>query len=768
MANKITYANKVGLVPKDTHVNEVWDDDMNEIKEKHNLNDDRITSVEESVGSADLKTSFRLFTARDGYVELKGDSLVFTKLYIIDSESGKRVYLTDGTNSWDSENTITLTVNKSLYFDLSDFQSAANNTEVTLSLVSWYSSTAGAISIGMVMATTTETSEPWVYHTGLVFDLIRDRGSYGEIKSRLKLQPNGSGYAKVVDGDLIFSNIYLIDTGTGKRLYLHDGTNNWDAENTISIASKQMFYIDLSDFNTLAADSEIEIKQKSWVSSTRNAFPLGIHFSESDDSVQEGWIYDLVQKRTIKNLSSNVPILNRRSGNLLWSYNSTTKENSFEFDGVIYLNGKKGNALQLTGSPIAIGENQFAYVDVDEWANDGQLSTIAVQVAEFYPTGNAFDDKIVLASCSKDATKLSYIDGALADLARDIRGESEKSAVLNMESVRSNYKLSKIKNGEQSILNVMLYGDSITHVVTTFSKYAYFVAKALRDEYGSAGGGFFSFGQSNSTFMNSVDSDDATIVRSGTIDYSSAQTANAKGVDISDARLSSGASLFLNVVTDVTNLVLHYYQYSGGGEFRYRVDGGTWINIDSDGVNSHQTVDIAVSEAAHTLEIEAIDSGVILMGVDMQNNNVSGVRVHKMGCRGLTSQEAVSVDGDVWKDAVTALAPDIITINLGTNDTLAGYETYYKSLIERMEEAVEFADIVLIAANNTPTKNMTLYRERVFEIAANQEKPYIDLIPLFGFSADMAHYGSMYDGTHPTTSGGKLIAESMIKNIWNL
>ena len=46
MANKITYADKVAVEPKGIHINQVWDDDINEIKEKHNLNDDRITQNE--------------------------------------------------------------------------------------------------------------------------------------------------------------------------------------------------------------------------------------------------------------------------------------------------------------------------------------------------------------------------------------------------------------------------------------------------------------------------------------------------------------------------------------------------------------------------------------------------------------------------------------------------------------------------------------------------------------------------------------------------
>jgi hypothetical protein len=37
---KITYGDKVGVTPKETHINQVWDDDMNELKSKHNFNSD--------------------------------------------------------------------------------------------------------------------------------------------------------------------------------------------------------------------------------------------------------------------------------------------------------------------------------------------------------------------------------------------------------------------------------------------------------------------------------------------------------------------------------------------------------------------------------------------------------------------------------------------------------------------------------------------------------------------------------------------------------
>lgn len=53
-ANKITYADKVGVVPKETQINQVWDDDMNEIKLKVNDNADLFDGLETEVDANTL------------------------------------------------------------------------------------------------------------------------------------------------------------------------------------------------------------------------------------------------------------------------------------------------------------------------------------------------------------------------------------------------------------------------------------------------------------------------------------------------------------------------------------------------------------------------------------------------------------------------------------------------------------------------------------------------------------------------------------------
>lgn len=49
MSHRITYGDKVGVTPKETHINQIWDDDANEIKQVVNDNADDFDIVEQEV-----------------------------------------------------------------------------------------------------------------------------------------------------------------------------------------------------------------------------------------------------------------------------------------------------------------------------------------------------------------------------------------------------------------------------------------------------------------------------------------------------------------------------------------------------------------------------------------------------------------------------------------------------------------------------------------------------------------------------------------------
>ena len=74
-ANKVQYSDKVGVTPKETHINQVWDDDMNELKLVVNDNADLHDSLETEVDAntldiIDLKASPKIDIGILDYADL--------------------------------------------------------------------------------------------------------------------------------------------------------------------------------------------------------------------------------------------------------------------------------------------------------------------------------------------------------------------------------------------------------------------------------------------------------------------------------------------------------------------------------------------------------------------------------------------------------------------------------------------------------------------------------------------------------------------------
>ena len=68
-ANKVTYSDKVGVNPKETHINQVWDDDMNELKLVVNDNADLFDTLETEVDANTLDI-----------IDIKSDRSVLSKV----------------------------------------------------------------------------------------------------------------------------------------------------------------------------------------------------------------------------------------------------------------------------------------------------------------------------------------------------------------------------------------------------------------------------------------------------------------------------------------------------------------------------------------------------------------------------------------------------------------------------------------------------------------------------------------------------------------
>jgi len=163
MANKITYGDKVAILPQTTHINQFWAEDANELKNKHNANDDRITSLEggqfsnalvyetfallpaTGVDNTSYKVSNDTNTSLNGYYHWNGSSYIkdyslangIIESGNVDAVSGGTVYQTtkfkadleEGKNKFNKDtaiigkllNSVTGVITDDVTYDVSDF-----------------------------------------------------------------------------------------------------------------------------------------------------------------------------------------------------------------------------------------------------------------------------------------------------------------------------------------------------------------------------------------------------------------------------------------------------------------------------------------------------------------------------------------------------------------------------------------------------------------------------------------------------------------------
>lgn len=349
----------------------------------------------------------------------------------------------------------------------------------------------------------------------------------------------------------------------------------------------------------------------------------------------------------------------------------------------------------------------------------------------------------------------------------------EYDTTLNVLSLPNfKYKAEQLKNGEDVSLVVGIFGDSWTQSVPGSIYYVKNLSRQLRDTYGNGGGGFYDFSRSSvSDFMKSADPDDANDTRSGTITYKD-QTADSKGINLAHAEFGTGATLALNVTTAHEKFVIHYFGGAGYGTFRYKIDGGTWATVDATALSGHQTIDFIVSDAVHTVNFEVLTGTVILFGVDMQRT--TGIRVHKLGNRGLRASNINLITLSTWRQAVTYLGMDSMTVLLGTNDrtdnrTPLELKTDIKKIVDEARLATPYIDICIIGASEnreTKTYSMLQYNTELYYLCKEYKIPFLDLRPLFGERAQIIAKGTFSDNVHPTEYGGNMIARHIYEKLF--
>lgn len=447
----------------------------------------------------------------------------------------------------------------------------------------------------------------------------------------------------------------------------------------------------------------------------------------------------------------------------------------------VYLNDLT-NTAQTASSAIneidlsTVANLSYFYIDLDEF--DAAYSGANINVRKSSGTWITYIPKnhFIIGIIQMSGVESSY-SGKLFELYINNKvsliGTEGEVFEYNLNAM-SNYrnKIASINNGNNESLVIGLHGDSWTHKKTLFSRYTTFVSRSLRNKYGNGGGGFYDFSSSSGGYnMESIDEDDANDTRGGTINYID-QTSGALGVNCAHPEFEAGSSLTLNVTSAHEKFVIHYYGSALNGVFRYRIDGGSWVNVDTSLTSGYQTIDEVVSDATHTIDFECISGTCVILGVDMQRN--SGVRVHKLGNRGLKAIDVSNVDSTNWKNSISALGMDCFSTLLGTNDrtlsvSLSDFKTRMKVIFDLVNEAEPYIDFCFISPSNNQNVEsfeMSEYSKQLYELSKENECAFLSLIPLFGSREKLTSKGFFIDTVHPTIEGGKAISELIIQKLF--
>ena len=342
-------------------------------------------------------------------------------------------------------------------------------------------------------------------------------------------------------------------------------------------------------------------------------------------------------------------------------------------------------------------------------------------------------------------------------------------------------RLRKRLLGESKQLVVASIGDSWTHNVARWTGPT---ASTLKTAYGDAGPGWtgfaWGFGGLSAAWSggNGCVSTEMAVALSTdwTVRYASSTSPDVCDIYTSTAGAKVTATFSGSGNTSAVNL----YYIAGAGSIRYRWNAGSWTTLDTS-VGSGLTVAVLASMPTGTwaLEIENVSGTTTVCGVDVQKAT-DGVRWHKLGATGSSTNNWQSVNAAQWQAAMTSLAPHLVIISHGTNDqgayTAATFKTYLQTIITRVKTALPLADILLVCPceNGRGLSNlMSTYAAATYELAATNKCGFIDLQYVFGDS--FAEYSSVsarnwfnVDGIHPEPlTGGRVIVDAVTRFLTN-
>lgn len=324
------------------------------------------------------------------------------------------------------------------------------------------------------------------------------------------------------------------------------------------------------------------------------------------------------------------------------------------------------------------------------------------------------------------------------------------------------------------VINIGLFGDSWTQGVDapnlkTYSKYT---ARLLWEKYGYAGLGWFDFGHSNNTDMLCVDDEAVTFTESNVKSIVN-RDPSSLGMTISHRVMSANTSYaveFIDEEKKVDNINILSYQSS---EYRYRINEGSWVSV-SNGSGQNIYSEVVSDSEISKIEFESLKDNSIIFGMDLSYGN-KGIKIHKIGNRGLTTQEVLDVNRDVYKDEMNYLNLDFISVCLLTNDRTNEVDprqvrtNIYEILKIFSELEGNVSRLILCPTDTKRIRDIQVqeYNYYLKKLAIENKIALLDLSNVLGTQQDIEQLELMDDEVHPNHIGSQMLADYIVKSIFN-
>ncbi|WP_199091541.1 GDSL-type esterase/lipase family protein [Bosea sp. ASV33] len=236
---------------------------------------------------------------------------------------------------------------------------------------------------------------------------------------------------------------------------------------------------------------------------------------------------------------------------------------------------------------------------------------------------------------------------------------------------------------------------------------------------------------------------------------------------------SAASSLSFTPQDQVTKFVIRWRDGAAGRNFNWLVDGGATTAINSSGTTQYVATTVSAgAKGAHTLTLNWVAGNVTILGIDAYDDTSSRreISVHNYGISGATSAQLASVSATpVGRlNQPSFFGCDLLIMECGIiNDwrqsvAVATSKANMTTLVSTRKAAgvpIVLMTPVFDSSATGATASQEDYVTAMYQVAAEQDVPIIDIRPALGSFALTNAAGGYSDTVHPNATLYDDIAE---------